>query len=70
MPRRAASLVNGRRMAFVKMACRREHKLFDVPVVGLDTIPVMRQTGSDGWRSPTLRKWRSWGRREAGPFPN
>jgi len=46
MLRRAASLVNGRRMALVKVARRREHLLFDVPVVGLDTIPVMRETGT------------------------
>ena len=30
----------------VKVARRREHLLFDVPVVGLDTIPVMRETGT------------------------
>jgi DUF1009 family protein len=46
MLRRAATLVNGRRMALVKVARRREHLLFDVPVVGLDTIPVMRETGA------------------------
>ena len=46
MLRRAATLVNGRRMALVKVACRREHLLFDVPVVGLATIPVMRETGA------------------------
>src|SRR5450759_3421219 len=46
MLRRAASLVNGRRMAMVKVARRREHLLFDVPVVGLDTVPVMRETGT------------------------
>ena len=46
MLRRAATLVNGRRMAIVKVARRREHLLFDVPVVGLDTIPVMRETGT------------------------
>jgi DUF1009 family protein len=46
MLRRAATLVNGRRMALVKVARRREHLLFDVPVVGLDTIPVMQQTGA------------------------
>jgi len=46
MLRRAASLVNGRPMALVKVARRREHLLFDVPVVGLDTIPVMRETGT------------------------
>jgi DUF1009 family protein len=46
MLRRAAGLVNGRRLALVKVARRREHLLFDVPVVGYDTIPVMRQTGT------------------------
>jgi DUF1009 family protein len=46
MLRRAAALVNGRRMAMVKVARRREHLLFDVPVVGLDTIPVMQETGT------------------------
>ena len=43
---RAASLVNGRRLTMVKVARRREHLLFDVPVVGLSTIPVMRETGT------------------------
>jgi hypothetical protein len=38
--------VNGRRLALVKVARRREHLLFDVPVVGLGTIPVMRETGA------------------------
>ena len=46
MLRRAAALVNGRRMALVKVARRREHLLFDVPVVGLDTIPIMREAGA------------------------
>jgi DUF1009 family protein len=46
MLRRAASLVNGRRLTLVKVARRREHLLFDVPVVGLSTIPVMRETGT------------------------
>lgn len=46
MLRRAASLVNGRRITLVKVARRREHLLFDVPVVGLATIPVMRETGA------------------------
>ncbi|HKE25480.1 MAG TPA: UDP-2,3-diacylglucosamine diphosphatase LpxI [Bryobacteraceae bacterium] len=46
MLRRAAALVNGRRLALVKVARRREHLLFDVPVVGYDTIPVMRETGT------------------------
>jgi UDP-2,3-diacylglucosamine hydrolase len=46
MLRRAAALVNGRRLTLVKVARRREHLLFDVPVVGLTTIPVMRETGT------------------------
>jgi UDP-2,3-diacylglucosamine hydrolase len=46
MLRRAAGLVNGRPLTLVKAARRREHLLFDVPVVGLDTIPVMRETGA------------------------
>ena len=44
--RRAAGLVNGRRLALVKVARRREHLLFDVPVVGLGTVPVMNETGT------------------------
>ena len=43
---RAAGLVNGRRLTLVKVARRREHLLFDVPVVGLSTVPVMRETGT------------------------
>jgi DUF1009 family protein len=46
MLRRAASLANGRRLSLVKVARRREHLLFDVPVAGLGTIPVMRETGT------------------------
>lgn len=46
MLRRAASLVNGRRLTLVKVARGREHMLFDVPVIGRDTIPVMRETGA------------------------
>jgi DUF1009 family protein len=46
MLRRAASLVNGRRLTLVKVARRRGHLLFDVPVAGLDTIGVMRETGA------------------------
>jgi DUF1009 family protein len=46
MLRRAATLVNGRRLTLVKAARRREHLLFDVPVVGCDTIPVMRETST------------------------
>jgi DUF1009 family protein len=46
MLRRAASLVNGRRLTMVKASRRRKHLLFDVPVVGRDTIPVMIETGA------------------------
>jgi DUF1009 family protein len=46
MLRRAAGLVNGRRLTLVKVARRREHLLFDVPVAGLDTISAMRETGT------------------------
>ncbi len=46
MLRRAAGLVNGRRLTLVKAARGREHLLFDVPVVGRDTIPAMRETGT------------------------
>jgi DUF1009 family protein len=46
MLRRAATLVNGRHLTLVKCARRREHLLFDVPVVGLATLPVMRETGT------------------------
>jgi len=46
MLRRAASLVNGRRLTLVKVARGREHMLFDVPVIGLGTIPVMRECGA------------------------
>jgi DUF1009 family protein len=46
MLRRAASLVNGQPLVLVKVATRRRHLLFDVPVVGVDTIVVMRETGT------------------------
>jgi DUF1009 family protein len=46
MLRRAAGLVNGRRLTLVKVARRREHLLFDVPVIGLDTVPVLQETGT------------------------
>src|SRR5579864_4440450 len=46
MLRRAASLVNGRPITLVKAARRRKHLLFDVPVAGLNTIAVMRETGA------------------------
>jgi DUF1009 family protein len=44
MLRRAASLVNGKSLVLVKVATRRRHLLFDVPVIGVDTIAVMRET--------------------------
>jgi DUF1009 family protein len=43
---RAAGLVSGRPLTLVKVARRREHLLFDVPAVGADTIPAMRQAGA------------------------
>lgn len=46
MLRRAAGLVNGRPLRLVKVGRRRAHLLFDVPVVGLNTIPVMTETGT------------------------
>jgi hypothetical protein len=46
MLRRAASLVNGRRLTLVKASRRRRSLLFDVPVTGLGTIDVMRETGA------------------------
>lgn len=44
--RRAAGLVNGRRLTLVKASNRRHHLLFDVPVAGLQTIEVMQETGT------------------------
>ncbi|MCU1257554.1 MAG: hypothetical protein JWO80_439 [Bryobacterales bacterium] len=46
MLRRAASLVNGKALTLVKASSRRGHLLFDVPVLGLDTITVMKETGT------------------------
>jgi hypothetical protein len=46
MLRRAASLVNGKSLAVTKVSTRRRHLLFDVPVVGVDTIAVMQETGT------------------------
>jgi len=46
MLRRAASLVNGKPLSLVKVATRRRHLLFDVPVVGVETVAVMRETGT------------------------
>jgi DUF1009 family protein len=44
MLRRAAGLANGRPIRLVKSSRGRGHLLFDVPVAGLSTIPVMRET--------------------------
>ncbi|MBI4877463.1 MAG: UDP-2,3-diacylglucosamine diphosphatase LpxI [Acidobacteria bacterium] len=46
MLRRAAGLAGGRRLTLVKVSRRRKHLLFDVPVAGVDTIAVMRETGT------------------------
>jgi UDP-2,3-diacylglucosamine hydrolase len=46
MLRRAASLAEGKPLRLVKVSRRRGHLLFDVPVVGLTTIDVMRETGT------------------------
>lgn len=44
--RRAAAIARGRPLRLVKVSRRRAHLLFDVPVAGLDTIAVMRETGA------------------------
>lgn len=46
MLRRAASLVEGKPLRLVKASGRRRHLLFDVPVVGPQTVEVMRETGT------------------------
>jgi UDP-2,3-diacylglucosamine hydrolase len=46
MLRRAAGLVNGRELVLVKVSTGRKRLLFDVPVVGPQTIVVMRETGA------------------------
>jgi len=46
MLRRAASLVEGKPLRLVKASGRRRHLLFDVPVVGPQTIDTMRETGT------------------------
>ena len=45
MLRRAASLVEGKPLRLIKGSRRRGHLLFDVPVVGPQTIDVMQETG-------------------------
>jgi DUF1009 family protein len=46
MLRRAASLVEGKRLTLVKASSRRRHLLFDVPVIGPGTIDVMIETNT------------------------
>src|SRR5450432_3966730 len=46
MLRRAALLVEGKPLRLVKGSRRRGHLLFDVPVVGPQTIAVMEETGT------------------------
>lgn len=46
MLRRAASLVEGKPLRLVKGSRRRKHLLFDVPVIGPQTIAVMRETNT------------------------
>jgi DUF1009 family protein len=46
MLRRAASLVDGKPLRLVKASRRRKHLLFDVPVVGPQTIAVMKETNT------------------------
>ena len=46
MLRRAAALVNGKPLRLVKGSRRREHLLFDVPVIGPGTILAMAETGA------------------------
>lgn len=44
MLRRAAALVEGRTLCLVKGSRRRRHLLFDVPVLGMASIPVLEET--------------------------
>ena len=46
MLRRAASLVEGKPLCLVKGSRRRKHLLYDVPVVGAETVRVMLETGT------------------------
>jgi UDP-2,3-diacylglucosamine hydrolase len=46
MLRRAAGLVEGKPLRLVKASRGRGHMLFDVPVAGLETIRVMKETGT------------------------
>lgn len=44
MLRRAAALVEGRPICLVKGSRRRRHLLFDVPVLGMASIPILEET--------------------------
>ena len=55
MLRRAASLVEGKPLRLVKASGRRRHLLFDVPVVGPQTIEAMRETGTTAMAMDTGR---------------
>ena len=44
--RRAASLAEGKPLRLVKASGRRRHLLFDVPVIGPQTMDVMKETGA------------------------
>jgi len=46
MLRRAASLAQGAKLTLVKASSRRRHLLFDVPVIGLQTVDVMIETNT------------------------
>lgn len=46
MLRRAASLIEGKKLTLVKSSSRRRHLLFDVPVIGPLTIDVMVETNT------------------------
>ncbi len=46
MLRRAAGLVEGKRLTLVKASSRRRHLLFDVPAIGPGTIDVMIETNT------------------------
>ncbi len=46
MLRRAAGIVEGKRLTLVKSSSRRRHLLFDVPVIGPGTIDTMIETGT------------------------
>ncbi len=46
MLRRAAGLVEGKRLTLVKASSRRRHLLFDVPVIGPGTVDVMIETNT------------------------